>query len=148
MPKLISACSTLPPTLMRMKGSVRAWTTRRNERLGPRGSFSTSSKPSMAYVVNITSRAERDLDHLYGKINAEHSEAALNGTGVSTRPFFALKNIPTDGQTSHLSCDIPSLGETEACRSAPHPSWRKAEVQSVRCRMNRPAWRAREVGHF
>ena len=31
----------------------------------------------MAYVVNITARAERDLDHVYGQINAEHSDAAL-----------------------------------------------------------------------
>jgi len=31
----------------------------------------------MAYVVNITSRAARDLDHVYGQINAEHSDAAL-----------------------------------------------------------------------
>jgi toxin ParE1/3/4 len=31
----------------------------------------------MAYLVNITSRAERDLAHLYGKINAEYSDAAL-----------------------------------------------------------------------
>ncbi len=31
----------------------------------------------MAYLVSITSRAERDLAHLYGEINAEHSDAAL-----------------------------------------------------------------------
>jgi plasmid stabilization system protein ParE len=31
----------------------------------------------MAYLVNITSRAERDLADLYGKINAESSDAAL-----------------------------------------------------------------------
>jgi plasmid stabilization system protein ParE len=31
----------------------------------------------MAYLVNITSRAERDLAHLYEDINAEHSGAAL-----------------------------------------------------------------------
>jgi len=31
----------------------------------------------MAYLVSITSRAERDLAHLYGEINADHSEAAL-----------------------------------------------------------------------
>lgn len=32
----------------------------------------------MAYLVNITSRAARDLAHLYGSINARNSEAALN----------------------------------------------------------------------
>ena len=31
----------------------------------------------MAYLVSIASRAERDLAHLYGEINAEHSDAAL-----------------------------------------------------------------------
>lgn len=31
----------------------------------------------MAYLVNITSRAERDLSQLYRQINAEHSDAAL-----------------------------------------------------------------------
>jgi toxin ParE1/3/4 len=31
----------------------------------------------MAYLVNIASRAQRDLSDLYGEINAEHSEAAL-----------------------------------------------------------------------
>jgi plasmid stabilization system protein ParE len=31
----------------------------------------------MAYLVSITSRAERDLAHLYGEINADHSDAAL-----------------------------------------------------------------------
>jgi plasmid stabilization system protein ParE len=31
----------------------------------------------MAYLVNITSRAERDLSHLYDEIRAEHSDAAL-----------------------------------------------------------------------
>ena len=31
----------------------------------------------MAYLVNLTSRAERDLAKLYDDINAEHSDAAL-----------------------------------------------------------------------
>ena len=31
----------------------------------------------MAFLVNITSRAERDLAHLYREINAEDSDAAL-----------------------------------------------------------------------
>jgi hypothetical protein len=31
----------------------------------------------MAYLVKITSRAERDLAGLYEEINAEHSDAAL-----------------------------------------------------------------------
>jgi mRNA-degrading endonuclease RelE of RelBE toxin-antitoxin system len=35
-----------------------------------------SSKPSETYLVDITSRAERDLAYLYEEINATHSEAA------------------------------------------------------------------------
>ena len=31
----------------------------------------------MAYVVNVTHRAERDLAFLYDEIDAEHSDAAL-----------------------------------------------------------------------
>jgi toxin ParE1/3/4 len=31
----------------------------------------------MAYLVNLTARAERDLAQLYWEINAEHSDAAL-----------------------------------------------------------------------
>ena len=31
----------------------------------------------MAYLVDLTSRAERDLARLYDEINAEHSEGAL-----------------------------------------------------------------------
>jgi toxin ParE1/3/4 len=31
----------------------------------------------MAYVVNVTTRAERDIAYLYDKINAGHSDAAL-----------------------------------------------------------------------
>ena len=31
----------------------------------------------MAYLIKITSRAERDLACLYEEINAEHSDAAL-----------------------------------------------------------------------
>jgi toxin ParE1/3/4 len=31
----------------------------------------------MAYLVNLTSRAQRDLAHIYRAIDAEHSDAAL-----------------------------------------------------------------------
>ena len=31
----------------------------------------------MAYLVNLTARAGRDLAHLYQEINAENSDAAL-----------------------------------------------------------------------
>ena len=32
----------------------------------------------MGYLVNLSARAERDLAHLYGEINAEHHDAALS----------------------------------------------------------------------
>ena len=32
----------------------------------------------MAYFVSRTARAQRDLAHLYGQINAEHSDTALS----------------------------------------------------------------------
>jgi toxin ParE1/3/4 len=37
----------------------------------------TSLKPNMAYLVNITPRAERDFASLYQEINAGDSDAAL-----------------------------------------------------------------------
>src|SRR5712691_3028294 len=79
---------------MQRKASVRAWRTRRKEKLGPRRSFSTSSKPSMAYVVSITSRAERDLAHLYEEINAEHSYAALKGYRGLRAAILSLEEQP------------------------------------------------------
>lgn len=41
------------------------------------GSFLKSSKPGMVYVVNVTSRAQRDLASLFEEINADESKAAL-----------------------------------------------------------------------
>jgi hypothetical protein len=35
----------------------------------------------MAYLVNVTARAERDPAVLFDAINAEYSDAASNGTG-------------------------------------------------------------------
>ena len=48
----------------------------------------------MAYVVNITSRAGRDLDHLYGNINAEHSEAALKWYRGLKEAILSLEEYP------------------------------------------------------
>jgi plasmid stabilization system protein ParE len=67
---------------------------RRKERRGPRGTFSTSSKPSMAYLVKITSRAERDLAELYGKIDAEHSDAALEWYRGLKEAILSLEERP------------------------------------------------------
>jgi hypothetical protein len=62
---------------MQRKAFVRAWRTRKKERFGPRRNFSTSSKPSMVFLVSITSRIERDLAHLDQEINAENSDTAM-----------------------------------------------------------------------
>jgi toxin ParE1/3/4 len=48
----------------------------------------------MAYVVNITSRAERDIDHVYGQINAEHSAAALKWYGGLKEAILSLEEHP------------------------------------------------------
>jgi len=49
----------------------------------------------MAYLVNITSRAERDLAHLYGEINAEHSDAALKWYRGLKEAILSLEDNPT-----------------------------------------------------
>ena len=50
----------------------------------------------MAYSVNITSRAERDLSQLYGQIDAERSDAALEWYQGSKKRFSAWKSSRTD----------------------------------------------------
>jgi len=49
----------------------------------------------VAYLVNITSRAERDLAHLYGEINAEHSDAALKWYRGLKEAILSLEDNPT-----------------------------------------------------
>jgi plasmid stabilization system protein ParE len=48
----------------------------------------------MAYLVKITSRAERDLAQLYEAINAEHSEAALKWYLGLKLAILSLKEHP------------------------------------------------------
>jgi toxin ParE1/3/4 len=48
----------------------------------------------MAYLVNITSRAERDLAHLFSDINAEHSVAALDWYRGLKRAILSLQERP------------------------------------------------------
>jgi plasmid stabilization system protein ParE len=48
----------------------------------------------MAYLVNITSRAERDLAQLYRKINAEHSDAALRWYQGLKEAILSLEEHP------------------------------------------------------
>jgi plasmid stabilization system protein ParE len=48
----------------------------------------------MPYLVNITSRAERDLANLFGEINAEQSEAALKWYRGLKEAILSLEEQP------------------------------------------------------
>jgi toxin ParE1/3/4 len=48
----------------------------------------------MEYLVKITTRAERDLTHLYQSINAEHSEAALEWYRGLKEAILSLREHP------------------------------------------------------
>jgi toxin ParE1/3/4 len=48
----------------------------------------------MAYLVNITSRAERDLAYLYQAINAAHSDAALKWYRGLSEAILSLEEQP------------------------------------------------------
>jgi toxin ParE1/3/4 len=53
-----------------------------------------SSKPNIAYLVNLTSRAERDLAGLYGEISAEYSDAALKWYRGLKQAILSLEERP------------------------------------------------------
>ena len=48
----------------------------------------------MAYLVNITSRAQRDLAQLYRQINAENSDAALKWYRGFKEAILSLEEQP------------------------------------------------------
>jgi toxin ParE1/3/4 len=48
----------------------------------------------MAYLVSLTARAQRDLAHLYGQINAEHSDAALKWYRGLKEAILSLEEQP------------------------------------------------------
>jgi toxin ParE1/3/4 len=48
----------------------------------------------MAYLVNLTLRAQRDLAQLFEDINARNSEAALNWYGGLKEEILMLKEQP------------------------------------------------------
>lgn len=48
----------------------------------------------MAYVVKVTRRAERDLDHLFQDIRAAHIEAALDWYKGLKQAILSLENKP------------------------------------------------------
>jgi len=48
----------------------------------------------MAYLVNTTSRAERDLHHLYNEINAAGSDAARKWYKGLKKQILSLEELP------------------------------------------------------
>src|SRR6476661_6884907 len=92
--KHISICSTLPPRPMPRKESVRALKTRKKENSGRQDSFSTSSTRPIAYLVGITSRAERDLAQLYSQIKplptTRHARPGASPRRLILRKMTAL----------------------------------------------------------
>jgi toxin ParE1/3/4 len=48
----------------------------------------------MVYLVNITLRAERDLEHLYDEINAASSDAARKWYDGLKRQILSLEKLP------------------------------------------------------
>jgi toxin ParE1/3/4 len=67
---------------------------RKKEGYDRQESFLASSKPNRAYLVNISSRAERDLDSLYEEINAEYSDLALNWYRGLKQAVMSLEERP------------------------------------------------------
>jgi plasmid stabilization system protein ParE len=61
----------------------------------------------MAYLVNITSRAERDLALLYQNINARNSKAAFNWYDGLKEAILSLKEQPNR---------CPVTPENDKCR--------------------------------
>jgi toxin ParE1/3/4 len=48
----------------------------------------------MGYFVNLTARADRDLEDLYDEINAEHSDAAFRWYVAFTEAILTLEDQP------------------------------------------------------
>ena len=54
----------------------------------------------MAYLVNLTSRAGRDLANLYAEINAGRSDAALKWFLGLKKAILSLENYPNRSPTT------------------------------------------------
>ena len=63
----------------------------------------------MAYVVKITSRAERDLAHLFQQINAEHSEAASEWYWGLKEAILSLQEHPNRCPVTRKKSDLRHL---------------------------------------
>src|SRR5579863_3916025 len=98
MPELTSGCSTSLQSPMRARAFVRGWKmperAARGRRAGSLRSLRPGSIRSMAYLVSLTARAQRDLFALYQYIQAEDSSAAdLRYRGLK-RAIFSLERFP------------------------------------------------------
>lgn len=68
-----------------------------------------SSKPGMAYVVNLTARAERDLALLFAKIHAQHSAAALKWYRGLKASILSLEEQPNRWPVTHENAKLRHL---------------------------------------
>jgi plasmid stabilization system protein ParE len=55
----------------------------------------------MAYAINISARAQRDLAHIYQFINADDSEAARNWYRGLHRAILNLEELPNRWPATH-----------------------------------------------
>jgi toxin ParE1/3/4 len=63
----------------------------------------------MAYAVSISSRAERDLAHLYEEINAEYSNAALKWYWGLKKAILTLEEQPNRCPVTRKRGDLRHL---------------------------------------
>ncbi|MFZ0997937.1 MAG: type II toxin-antitoxin system RelE/ParE family toxin, partial [Candidatus Sulfotelmatobacter sp.] len=68
--------------------------TREEKGPGRCGSSSTTLKPGMAYLVNITARAQQDLAQLYDDLNAPGSDSARRWYTGLKRSILGLEEFP------------------------------------------------------
>ena len=63
----------------------------------------------MAYLVNITARAERDLALLFVAIHAEYSDAALKWYLGLKEAILSLEQAPNRRPTTHENANLRHL---------------------------------------
>ena len=63
----------------------------------------------MAYLVNITARAERDLALLFADINAEHSDAVLKWYRGLKEAILSLEEAPNRCPATHENANLRHL---------------------------------------
>src|SRR5260370_13650967 len=109
MPKPINACWMQRLALAQRRVSVRDWRSPEQEKSGWRASFLKSSNCGMVYAVNITLRAEHDLEHLYGEIDAAESDAARKWYEGLKRQILSLEDLPNRWPVTPEKTTVPHL---------------------------------------